>query len=295
MLGLSEERAMILKEFRASRATQSLVRAYRLIHLDVSGIKTAPVKYVAPAPEITLGFSLREREVMDCSGSRIVYPQVLLSGVHDFTNRVPCPRHFMLLQIAFQPGAAQRLIGMSPDLLFNQQLDAVGILGSEVLRVHGRLENARSYSEIIAIADAYIAGLADRRRPGRDFKDPLRLLRENPGISIDWLADQASLSLRQFERCCQDHTGMTPKAYARLSRFSRAFGTRINHPKRDWLTIAIDCGYFDYQHMVRDFLRFTDQTPPRALALQSTAPESLLGMTHEFDISYPGARQPILT
>lgn len=93
--------------------------------------------------------------------------------------------------------------------------------------------------------------------------------------------------MRQFERHCRERTGMSPKTFARIARFDRAYYTKLKYPNRDWLTIAIDCGYFDYQHMVKDFKVFTGQTPPEAMALQSTAPESLLGVIREFGVTNP--------
>jgi AraC-like DNA-binding protein len=286
----SEEHLMILREFRASRAAHRLVRAYRVLHFDLTRVRTRAVKFVPPGPEVTLSFFLRGEKVAAeyPDGRRGIQADCGFTGVHDIATRCPVPpKDTLFLQIALQPGAVQRLTGISAEALYNRALDAADVLGQEVRRIHRRLQDARCYSEIVAIADTFMCGFADHRHPGRDFDVPLRLLRENPGISIDWLADQTSLSLRQFERCCLEHTGVTPKTFARLARFSRAFNVRLAHPERDWLSVAVDCGYFDYQHMARDFQHFMGQTPARAYAMQSTSPERLLGMTHEFHISHP--------
>jgi AraC-like DNA-binding protein len=284
---------MGIREFPASRATRHLIHAYRVIHFDLTGLQTASVKFVPAAPEACLGFVLRDKLVPAEYPDGRHGPQAVsgIMGVHDVATRCPVPKHLLLLQIPFQPGVMQRLAGIPAGALYNQHLDAVDIFGPEAQRVHSRLENARSYVEMVAIADTFIAGLAGRRQPGKNFDVPLRLLRENPGISIDWLADQTSLSLRQFERCCLEHTGMTPKSFARLSRFSRAFNLRLSRPERDWLSIAVDCGYYDYQHMARDFRHFMGETPARTYEMQGTAPERLLGKTHDFNISYPDPRK----
>ena len=286
---------MGITEFPASRATRHLVRAYRVIHFDLAGLETASVKFVPAAPEACLGFALRDKLPAAEYPDGRYGPQAAcgIMGVHDVATRCPVPPNMLLLQIPFQPGVLQRLAGISAGALYNQHLDAVDIFGPEARRTHGRLQNARTYLEMIAIADAFVAGLAGRRHSGRDFDAPLRLLREKPGISIDWLADQTSLSQRQFERCCLEHTGMTPKSFARLSRFSRAFNLRLSRPERDWLSIAVDCGYYDYQHMARDFRHFMGETPARVYEMQGTAPERLLGETHEFHISYPDPRQAL--
>ena len=54
----------------------------------------------------------------------------------------------------------------------------------------------------------------------------------------------------------------------------------------DWLSIAVACGDYDYQHMARDFREFTGLSPSRLLETQSTSPEEILGVRHEFDLSY---------
>ena len=280
---------MGITEFPASRATRHLVRAYRVIHFDLTGLQAASVKFVPASPEACLAFVLRDKlEPAEYPDGRHGLQEACgIMGVHDVATRCPVPKNMLLLQIPFQPGVMQRLAGISAEALHNQYLDAVDIFGPEARRVHSRLQNARTYVEMIAIADFFIAGLAGRRRPGRNFDVPLRLLRENPGISIDWLADQTSLSLRQFERCCLEHTGMTPKSFARLSRFSCAFNLRLSRPERDWLSIAVDCGYYDYQHMARDSRHFMSQTPAQAYEMQGTSPERLLGVAHDFNVSYP--------
>jgi AraC-like DNA-binding protein len=114
-------------------------------------------------------------------------------------------------------------------------------------------------------------------------------LQRAPKVSIEWLARQSSLGQRQFERRCRAQTGASPKLLARIGRFDRAFHTKFVHPERDWLTVAIDCGYFDYQDMVRDFKDFTGQTPPQALAAQRTAPERRLGIPQQFHVTDPDA------
>lgn len=281
---------MIIKEFRAAPATRRFVRAYRVIRYDLSPHQPLPIKFVPPGPEATLGFILREPSLAEYPG-RTFQADCALLGLHDMTVRNICPRHFFLFQVAFQPSALHRLFGINADILSNKGFDAADVLSAEVLEVRERLLDARTHSDMVAIAEAYFSGIAERRQVTRDFNAPLRLLRENPAVSIDWLADQTSLSLRQFERCCRDHTGMAPKTFARLSRFSRAFYTRLHHPDRDWLSIAVDCGYFDYQHMARDFQRFTGLTPAGALAQQSTAAESLLGTRFDFRVSYPDPRE----
>ena len=91
----------------------------------------------------------------------------------------------------------------------------------------------------------------------------------NKPMPLDWLADQACLSPRQFERKFQERTGVSPKFYARIVRFDKAFKMKVQHPNMDWLDVAYHCGYFDYSHMMRDFIEFAEVTPSMLLAQDS--------------------------
>ncbi len=47
---------------------------------------------------------------------------------------------------------------------------------------------------------------------------------------------------------------------------------------KDWLSIALESGYYDYQHMVRDFREFTRLSPKEFSQQDSHAPERAFGI-----------------
>lgn len=46
----------------------------------------------------------------------------------------------------------------------------------------------------------------------------------------------------------------------------------------DWLRIALETGYHDYQHLVKDFKQFSGVTPHSLLVAQAQSPERILGI-----------------
>jgi transcriptional regulator GlxA family with amidase domain len=103
-----------------------------------------------------------------------------------------------------------------------------------------------------------------------------RLTADPRPISLDWLARQACLSPRQFNRKFTERIGVGPKLYSRLVRYHRAYRFKEVHPDIAWPTVAIECGYTDYQHLVRDFRQFTDATPNSWLQEDAESPENVL-------------------
>ncbi|MEO6812920.1 MAG: helix-turn-helix domain-containing protein, partial [Ginsengibacter sp.] len=99
-------------------------------------------------------------------------------------------------------------------------------------------------------------------------------------ISIDWLAKETCLCSRQFERKFRERMGITASLLARIARFDKAFLMKNAQPGKDWLSIAVQCNYHDYQHLVRDYKEFTGLTPTSFFQVDKQAPERIFDL-HE--------------
>jgi AraC-like DNA-binding protein len=79
-------------------------------------------------------------------------------------------------------------------------------------------------------------------------------------IPVSGLAKRVNLSNRQLERRFLDAVGMTPKRFCRIRRFQRVLQA-MEEPKTNWADAAVECGYYDQAHLIRDFRRFSGLTP----------------------------------
>ena len=86
-------------------------------------------------------------------------------------------------------------------------------------------------------------------------------------IRIAELSARLGLGGRRLERAFQRQIGVSPKLFTRIVRFQRVFElvqAGLPCPGRiaiDWAMLALDCGYFDQSHLIRDFRRFSGQSP----------------------------------
>jgi AraC-like DNA-binding protein len=136
---------------------------------------------------------------------------------------------------------------------------------------------------MILIADKFVADLINHALKDvhpLDSVSKVMMLRHG-NISLDWLAKESCLCIKQFKRKFNERAGVNPKTYERIIRFNKAFNIKNAYPTRDWLRIAIDCDYFDYQHLVKDYKHFTGLTPNEFHMLESNSPEHRLGLTDE--------------
>ena len=90
-------------------------------------------------------------------------------------------------------------------------------------------------------------------------------------LGVRHLADRIGLSSRQFERRFRSAVGISPKLFCRMQRFQRVFPAMEN-TQSQWVDAAVNCGYYDQAHLIRDFREFSGTTPTALL-------------TEEFDLA----------
>ncbi|QHT66234.1 AraC family transcriptional regulator [Rhodocytophaga rosea] len=275
---------MLLKGFLPSPLLREYLENIGIVHLVFPPNEPVPVKAYTPKTGDSIEFFLRDPEYVVYPGEhkKTKRPQVFIHGQHTFVTHRYVGREFLYLNIKFQPGVLYRLTGIPSYQLTNTYIDAEAVFSSEIRQLTEQLKNAESYAEMIERAESFVWRLVRRSQKdahGIDRAAQFLLQHTNP-VSMDWLANQSCLSQRQFERKFRERMGIPASLLARISRFDKAFLMKKAHPKKDWLSIALQCGYYDYQHLVRDYKVITGLTPPSFFGLDNQAPERLFGL-HE--------------
>ena len=277
---------MILKDVAPHPSLNEFVRCYRIVHFGFLKTHEPVHKAYAPRPEVCLHFFLRERELVQISNAPTTdykFPVVLAGQQTSVINRYLLGQDFMTFNIVFQPTALFRLTGISSFELTDQYLDAEQIFSGRIRSTFEQLQNAESYGEMALIADKYLNSLVRQARKDAHRLDEVsRVMLNTAGkVSLDWLASKSCLSPKQFTRKFYERTGVNPKMYQKIIRFTKAFNIKNAYPERDWMQIAFECGYFDYQHLVKDYKQFTKHTPNEFHLIESKSPEQQLGLASE--------------
>ena len=276
---------MLLKDFSPSSGLKEFVKCYRIVHFIFDKNAPPPSKPYTPRPENCIAFypnDMERVEYADDNRKNQSNVPVALVGQHvSVTNRF-VGTDFLVIQIIFQPGALYRLTGIPLFELNDQYLAADSVFAKDIQFVNEQFHDAKSYSEMVLIANQFVARLVKKVVKDSHPLDAVcqLMLKQDVAVSLDWLARESCLSIKQFERNFKDRTGVTPKLFSRLIRFDNAFRTKNAKPNLDWLSVAIDCNYYDYQHLVRDYKDFTGFSPKAFHQLGS--PEEVLGMKEQF-------------
>lgn len=154
----------------------------------------------------------------------------------------------------------------------------------EVTPLLQALAAARSDAARFAAAEDWLASqlaLASRR-PAATARPAVRLLLEARGAArIADVARSLGWSRRRIERVFARELGIRPKLFARIVRLNSVLAGLDAAERASAVEMALDAGYFDQAHLLRDFRVLAGRTPRQGrerdgeLARNFTHPERL--------------------
>ncbi len=201
---------------------------------------------------------------------------------------VPAARRVRTMAVRFRPGAASLFVGPVPlaglvdqraglDQLWGRS--AADRLGDELWSV------ARSDAERLALLTEALYARLSLAPAGARAASALasRVVASAPagqalalhavaqleasggGLRVESLAAALGVSRQYLANQFRDHVGLSPKLFARICRFraarTAALAAEPGRHGHDWATLALDSGYFDQSHLIRDFQDFTGASP----------------------------------
>lgn len=195
--------------------------------------------------------------------------------VHDDGVRHPQPRSFLVGQmlrpivvepsaragvfgIRFHPGGAAAFFRVPQHELTDRMTGLDLLWGSELTQ---RVLDAATDTERVASVEACLAPRIARSPDALVEAAVAAILAAGGALSIESLATRLGTSRRRLERHFQTDAGLTPKHLARIIRFHRV----LRAMERPWghraVDLALDAGYSDQAHFIREFKEFTGLTP----------------------------------
>jgi len=91
--------------------------------------------------------------------------------------------------------------------------------------------------------------------------------------------DHLGLPARTLERHFRREVGLSPKRMSRIVRFHAVVGVLDRGARPDWTAVALDAGYYDQAHLIRDFRQFSGITPGAYLREQYALADLLAGVS----------------
>ncbi len=234
----------------------------------------APPERILPDGCVELILNFGDRFSQHHKDERELQPRHFLVGQMSGPILVSPNGAVQLLGIRFHPGGTSAFVRVPMNEL-TDRITELGGLSSELERELLSVSECLSSlpEKIAAVEAALIARLLRDSHDSPAMRLAARIVQSAGVISVDQLATDAGISSRQLERRFLREIGVGPKLLGRILRFQQVFRA-VERVDAAWASIAVECGYYDQAHLIRDFNQFAGQTPSVLLAEQSALTES---------------------
>ena len=269
---------MHYREIKPTTPLRSFVECFWTLEGDGS-VDASPPERILPDGCVEAILNFGDRFLQHVDGERRRQPRNFIVGQMTGPILISASGVVRLLGIRFQPGGTRPFI----DLPANEIADRVVELGGLSSKFErGLLECCAHVFELdqkIAAVDAYLVSkLKDSKFDANLLALAASIIDRRGLVSVDQLASQAGVSSRQLERRFLHEVGLGPKLLARIVRFQQVFRA-VDQANPAWAEVAIECGYYDQAHLIRDFNQFAQQTPAVLFASQTTLTDSFTRKT----------------
>jgi AraC-like DNA-binding protein len=229
---------------------------------------------ILPTGTLELAINLRRNELRFYDGERrencYRFSGAIVSGAHG-SGIVPAAEAFMI-GVHFIPGGAFPFLGLPAGDLADTHVDLETLWGASAGRLRERLSEAGTSAERFHLLERALLGrLCDRVEKHYAVSAALEMFGKNQaGPIVREAAKYLGLSQRRFIEVFKAEVGMTPKLFSRIQRFHQTRNFIQQNSSPNWADLALDLGYFDQSHLIREFLEFSGLTPTEYLNRHKT-------------------------
>ena len=244
----------------------NLIKEIQVYHINWREEKDLPDPYITclANTEQNLYFFVHDPiKVVPVEKVEITVPPVIVTGPKYKPSGLIYGEDHLMIKVAFHPTGTYRLLGINMQQTVNTGLDATSFWGEEVLKILSQLRQSLSYDLMVETVCSFLESKYDARCRPLEAIDDVAIQMMDPlnNHTLEEWSSMACLSLRQFERNFIARVGISPKLFIRIVRFEFAMKIKNDYSDKSWLDIALQSGYTDSSHLLKEFREFADFPP----------------------------------
>ncbi len=229
------------------------------------------IECILPTGTLELAINLRENKLgfydverpENCSH----FSGAIVSGAHGHSFAPDTTEELLIIGVHFKPGGAFPFLGLPAGDLADTHVDLETLWGSSAARLRNRLSEARTSADRFQLLqEALLSRLCYGVEKHYAVSAALEMFgRNRGGPMVREAAKYLGLSQRRFIQVFKAEVGMPPKLFSRIQRFQQTRTFIQQNASPNWAALALDLGYFDQSHLIREFLEFSGLSPTNYL------------------------------
>jgi len=253
-------------QIKPTPVLQPFISCYALRVFDTGG--QVMLQLMHAVQEFYMTFFLKDRFCATISQSGEVKRGISNSLTTLFTepNGYSCwEGDYAVMCVQFKSNGFYAIFGIPQKILLNTIFPLEDFIGNDSRLITEQLEACNSIYQMGKCLDEYFIKLLLHQKQTHYVNTIAHIsniiLHEKGIVSLDMLAYHANMSIRNFERRFLSEVGMSPKLYARITRFYNAMENKMLHPYKSFTAVAHECGYYDQAHFIKECREFAKKTP----------------------------------
>ena len=196
-----------------------------------------------------------------------VEPRSFVVGVMRRADVVPLAGHVDLLGVRFRPGGALPFLRQPLHELADRHVALDALWGSRAGALIDAVATVPRGDRVGVLERLLLANRAAAMTDDDLIHRAVVLMRRTRGgIGVRAAAQALGVGERRLERVFDVAIGLSPKRFARVVRFLGAVREIGRRSLRPGAALALDAGYADQPHFVREFKRLAGVTPAQYAA-----------------------------
>jgi len=222
---------------------------------------------ITPVGCVQLIFHRGDRMYSHTDGEK--QPHVFIGGQSGMYTDIQSTGTTDMLVVLFQPHGARAFFKMPMDEFNNRNISVEDLNDKPLEQLSGQILAARDNKTAIALIENFLLTRLTNfdAYNYKRINNALGAINHTQQNTVKDLAESACLSYKQFSRIFTEYIGATPKEFLRVVRYQRAVYMLQNNREKDQTELALDCGYYDQPHLIKEFKTFSGYTPNEYMAI----------------------------
>jgi len=195
--------------------------------------------------------------VFDCDATR---PTARICGTPLTAQAVQLHQDHHYFGVRFSPGVVPGFINVLAEELTERELDLLEVSGF-AQGIFERIVQAPLLEDQMRLFNDHLAARLMSKTSRLTNMVVQQALHHRGDVRIQHLEDVSGYTSRSLHRQFSRDTGMSPKTFCRIIRCQAALDTLNTQQDISFSQLALDLGFSDQSHFLRDFKKLVSTTP----------------------------------
>jgi AraC-like DNA-binding protein len=165
--------------------------------------------------------------------------------------------------VKFRPGAFYPFIRSPLSRLTGLSICIDDVFGAEGVAFESRLLSLEDEYEMVAVANDFFRAHLPEHDQNIEVVNQIvdRIITDRTITKVDDIVRVFNLNKRTLQRLFNQYVGVSPKWVIQIYRLHEAACQLAGKDVVDWSSLALDLGYFDQAHFIKDFKALIGRSP----------------------------------